>query len=60
VSSVVGQPPDLSLLASVTDFLLQQHPPTTRFINYMPSAFYLLPLWGRLLAKVLDLLEPLQ
>ena len=46
VASVVGQPPDLGLLASVTDFLLQLHPPTTRFINYMPPAFYLNPQWG--------------
>ncbi|XP_070180486.1 lysosomal-trafficking regulator-like [Littorina saxatilis] len=45
VASVVGSPPDLALLASITDFLLQLHPPTTRFINYTPSAFYLHPLW---------------
>lgn len=45
IASVVGQPPDLALLASVTDFLLQLHPPTTRFINYAPSAFYLHPVW---------------
>ena len=45
VAGVVGQPPDLALLASVTDFLLQLHPPTTRFINYTPAAFYLHPLW---------------
>ena len=47
VASVVGQPPDLALLASVTDFLLQLHPPTTRFINYTPSAFYLHPVWRK-------------
>ena len=51
IASVVGQPPDLALLASVTDFLLQLHPPTTRFINYAPSAFYLHPVW-RMFAKL--------
>ncbi|XP_076442605.1 lysosomal-trafficking regulator-like isoform X2 [Babylonia areolata] len=45
VASVVGRPPDLALLASVTDFLLQLYPPSTRFINYTPSAFYLHPVW---------------
>lgn len=45
VASVVGRPPDLGLLASVTDFVLQLYPPSTRFINYTPSAFYLHPVW---------------
>ncbi|KAL8559615.1 hypothetical protein ACOMHN_008326 [Nucella lapillus] len=45
VASVVGRPPDLGLLASVTDFLLQLYPPSTRFINYSPTAFYLHPVW---------------
>ncbi|XP_025103482.1 lysosomal-trafficking regulator-like isoform X3 [Pomacea canaliculata] len=45
VASLVGQPPDMSLLASVTDFLLQVHPASSGFIDHSPSAFYISRTW---------------
>ncbi|KAK7504327.1 hypothetical protein BaRGS_00004631, partial [Batillaria attramentaria] len=46
VSSIVGHPPDLGILASVTDFLLQIHPATNGFINSTQSAFCLQSVWN--------------
>lgn len=47
LSSLVGKPPDLGLLASITDFLLQIHPASSGFINHSPNIFYLYPKWGK-------------